>query len=1032
MQFQPFVLKTILSTLLPEDQSSSASTPSLIAQQPAPPRLPPRNSSLSPVNLTRSLSANSNSTSSLFSGKLGAESVETFDKNVYVGTTDGHIYHYLATDLSLSDDDNENAQLIQKRNLGVGKKAVERVVAIPSISKLIALCDSTILFFTLPDLSPIPHEIMAPIKGITCLCFDQGNKSTQNNRVSMCAVKRRVVQFYQLGDGATLEREISLPDGAVTICRFENHLCLADAYSYKIVDIRNSRAIDLIPTSKGSSEWGIKNSNPSLRPIVTVVDKGEFLLTTAAAGAHILFESSLGMFVTSSGDPTRGTLQWPSYPRAIGVHYPYIVALLRNNTVQIHNLLDQKLMQSFGFTRAMEIRSIFETNGIEISVPSILDVSQKVSRLARTFLITKDSLLTLAPLPLITQVDNLLDTNRVEEALDVAEDARSTIMSTKRDEQMRYELEYTYRKAGFIYLGETLFDDALGLFQKGNLDPRVLINLFPDISGPSSMSETSLLEEKLNAYVTSLGTINDIVSNSIQKNYSTNSDVPEDEETIQSIKQMHSILISNAKEILVRFLVKSRPKSIKERKFELKQAIDTALLKLYSENNSEDLYKLLKTKNDCILGECEQILLERKQYYPLTLLYSENKEYHKALELLIKIHDDPIPDSHFGGVAEVAELLSKLSDPKLVLEYIPWVIEKNPSLGAQVFIRMKPEEASKYDAEQILNLLKKNGNGGIKEYLEYLVFQCEDKNVDRHTSLVTIYIEDLKTIYNKDTQNILHELENSFIVASITSPSITFVSFLEKRKDEASTLRCQLLKFLQSSQYYAVNTVLEKLLEYEHFTIERVVLFGRVGEHEKALKTLVHDVKDYTGAEIYCIYEGKRIYDPDTSHNQVESVVEHKHTANESEEISTRSQSQILFHKLLEVYLTMSKQGNSMLPQITRLLDSRFSYLNVLEVLQMIPDDWSIDTIQQFLIRSLRKNMNIHLENQVLKGVARGRNLMISAELVESYMNEPPIVVTPELTCAVCHKLIGEAIFACMMKFGRRQIVHLHCRSEEC
>ncbi|ORY07880.1 hypothetical protein K493DRAFT_403612 [Basidiobolus meristosporus CBS 931.73] len=1016
MQFQPFVLKTILSALLPEDQSS-ATSPSLTTHQQSPPRLPPRNSSLSPVNLTRSLSASS--TSSLFSGKVTAESVETWDKNVYVGTNDGYIYHYLAADLSLSDDEDESPQLIQKRNLGVGKKSVERIVALPTISKLVVLCDSTIMFFTLPDLSSIPHEIMAPIRGVTCLCFDEGNSSFQKNRVSMCAVKRRAVQFYQLGDGAVLERETSLPDGAITVCRFENHLCFADTYSYKILDIRTSRAIDLIPTSKGNSDWGIKNSSASLKPIVTVVDKGEFLLITAAAGA----QSALGMFVTSSGDPTRGTLQWPSHPRAIGIHFPYVIALLRNNTIQIHNLLDQKLMQSFGFTRNMEVRNLVETNGMVFSAPSILDMSQSLPSLATTFLITRDSLMTLAPLPLITQVDSLLDTNRVEEALDVAEDARNTIVS-RRNERMRYELEYIYRKAGFIYLGETLFDDALGLFLKGNLDPRVLIKLFPDISGPSSESDTPLLEEKLNDYVDGIGNINDIVTNSLQKNYSVNLNTPEDEETIQSIKQMHSVLISNAKEILVRYLVKTRPKSIKEKKFDLKKAIDTALLKLYSESNSEDLYKMLRTKNDCILSECEGILLERKQFYPLALLYVENKEYHKALDLMLKIYDGPDPDTRFGGVAEVAELLSRLADPTLVLEYVPWVIERDPSLGAEVFVRMNPEVTAKFDKAQVLSLLEKNGGEGIRRYLEYLIFQCEDHNTDRHTTLATTYIEDLSGMYEKNLQDVLGELETAFAVASITSPSITFMHFLEKRTDDAS------------------NKILEKILEFKYFTIERAILFGRVGEHEKALETLVYDAKDYIGAEVYCIYEGKRVCDSDASgYNQPKSGVEAEVEAEESaiissiangpEEISTQSLSEKLFHKLLEVYLNMSKSGNAMLPQITRLLDARFSYLDISEVLQMIPDEWSVDTIHSFLIRSLRKTMNIHLENQVLKGVARGQNLMASAELVQCYMNEPPVVITPELTCAVCHKLIGEAIFACETKFGKRQIVHLHCRSEE-
>jgi hypothetical protein len=41
---------------------------------------------------------------------------------------------------------------------------------------------------------------------------------------------------------------------------------------------------------------------------------------------------------------------------------------------------------------------------------------------------------------------------------------------------------YIYRKAGLICFEETLFDDALAFFRKGELDPRILVNLFPEIA----------------------------------------------------------------------------------------------------------------------------------------------------------------------------------------------------------------------------------------------------------------------------------------------------------------------------------------------------------------------------------------------------------------------------------------------------------------------------------------------------------------------------------------------------------------------
>lgn len=47
---------------------------------------------------------------------------------------------------------------------------------------------------------------------------------------------------------------------------------------------------------------------------------------------------TIGQFISSTGDPVRGLLQWQNFPRAIGVEFPYVVALLRNNIIEVHNI----------------------------------------------------------------------------------------------------------------------------------------------------------------------------------------------------------------------------------------------------------------------------------------------------------------------------------------------------------------------------------------------------------------------------------------------------------------------------------------------------------------------------------------------------------------------------------------------------------------------------------------------------------------------------------------------------------------------
>jgi vacuolar protein sorting-associated protein 3 len=70
----------------------------------------------------------------------------------------------------------------------------------------------------------------------------------------------------------------------------------------------------------------------------------------------------LGVFITGDGDPVRGTLEWPSHPESIcmctaifftsplmsspsGFDFPYITTLLPNDTIEIHSVETQAIVQ---------------------------------------------------------------------------------------------------------------------------------------------------------------------------------------------------------------------------------------------------------------------------------------------------------------------------------------------------------------------------------------------------------------------------------------------------------------------------------------------------------------------------------------------------------------------------------------------------------------------------------------------------------------------------------------------------------------
>lgn len=105
-----------------------------------------------------------------------------------------------------------------------------------------------------------------------------------------------------------------------------------------------------------------------VKPSITVIGPNEFLILSWTGA------STLGLFITAEGDPVRGTLEWSSHPRAIcqfiiylfiyyflltsncifcfvlfvGLDYPYITSLLPNNTIEIHSVETQAIVQVIG------------------------------------------------------------------------------------------------------------------------------------------------------------------------------------------------------------------------------------------------------------------------------------------------------------------------------------------------------------------------------------------------------------------------------------------------------------------------------------------------------------------------------------------------------------------------------------------------------------------------------------------------------------------------------------------------------------
>ncbi|KAI9491305.1 hypothetical protein BDB00DRAFT_767359 [Zychaea mexicana] len=329
------------------------------------------------------------------------------------------------------------------------------------------------------------------------------------------------------------------------------------------------------------------------RPVLTVIKADEFLVVSGNVSANN--HTTIGIFADSHGSPIRGTLQWSSYPKALCVEFPYIAALLRNHTIEIHNILDQKLLQIIQLDPSFEPRGMSFGHGIKVWMEGMADrlsrrpwlssststtnnnnseddelqlqLRRQVARFstlpARILVYGRDSVKAQIVTPLVVQVDALLDTKNFEEALDMADQARNTLSTENNThvERMQSELDFIYQKAGLLLLQETLFEDAFALLSKGNLDPRVVIYLFGDLSQSSWISETPnvSLFDGIRSLLESIGNIEGVVAQTMEKNYSPHLE-EEDDKRSSPTMEMRRVLLKNAREALERYLTVERGK----------------------------------------------------------------------------------------------------------------------------------------------------------------------------------------------------------------------------------------------------------------------------------------------------------------------------------------------------------------------------------------------------------------------------------------------------------------------------------------
>lgn len=211
---------------------------------------------------------------------------------------------------------------------------------------------------------------------------------------------------------------------------------------------------------------------------------------------------------------------------------------------------------------------------------------------------------------------------------------------------------------------------------------------------------------------------------------------------------------------------------------------------------------------------------------------------------------------------------------------------------------------------------------------------------------------------------------------TLTPPKPTYRDFIlaNSLPEDGTTwwgTRLRLLDLLSSTTELSPEE-LEKLKSliapHEDVLIpELIILHSRSGQHKTALSLLVHNLHDFDTAVNYCLFGGRGIFGADQHHPLV---------------LTNKSEQKSLFCLLLNQYLLLEDIGERV-SRTGGLLERWGAWLEVEEVMRVIPGDWSLSILGGFLTGELRRLVREKGEKAVWKGLERGKSVKVQARWVE-------------------------------------------------
>ncbi|GIK04705.1 hypothetical protein Aspvir_008799 [Aspergillus viridinutans] len=597
--------------------------------------------------------------------------------------------------------------------------------------------------------------------------------------------------------------------------------------------------------------------------------------------------------------------------------------------------------------------------------------------------------------PLTTQLDGALQDAQGSKELMYGNLKRDPILDVfeevqaaePRSEAEFLGLNFLKQKSSLLLFGDLLFMDAAGrkgaaiqvterVLTTGGLDPRIVLLLIPQLrqealQGPQGIWVHGGLAQIAEVYLQRL---------------------EKADEQYKDLNALDDEVVNMIKRFLLSWQQKRGYGSIADETYVF-DSVDAALLHLLLEQDSQlameqrsvspiraELNKVVDTWKGSF--DRAVVLLESyRRLYVLSRLYQSQKMSRNVLKTwqrIVEGEEDVGAEVTGPGIeAQMRKYLVKIKDAQLVEEYGSWLAGRNPQLGIQVFadktsrVRLEPAD--------VVKMLKERAPNAVQVYLEHLVFA---KNYTQYADdLLGYYLDTVLSVLESSPAARESLAESYSTYRALRPPKPTYMNFIMENTPSESwwQSRLRLLQLLgggSSSQFsstpspskltYSIPAVLARIEPFQNELVsESVILDGLQGRHREALRLLTHGLGDYDSAVRYCLFGGPR------STSSAGTV-----------ELADKPHQSELFRYLLDEFLQI-QDVSERIERTSDLLARFAAWFDIKDVLQLIPDDWSVDILSGFLAHVFRVLVSQTREARIERALSASLNLRIGAEYIE-------------------------------------------------